>query len=175
MNKMTILNRKIWQYACGKPENNFAGICLEWDVILYGPGQPGPFLDSDRVYEKAGVGVRRRNEIRLFAEHILEGDIVVLIIGTTDVMGVGEVVGPYEWNDKFSHTNGWDLQHVRRVRWLWKADENPRVFETYTFKPGAWIQELSAEPALNWLNGLEINSDLVNTTVNDLSLFPRQT
>jgi len=74
---------------------------------------------------KAGI-------IRRFAEDITPGDVVVLRVGTQHVYGVGEVVGDYGFSNLFSNVQGWDLQHYRRVRWLWHQDGEPEVFPVYT-------------------------------------------
>ena len=48
----------------------------------------------------------------------LDGDLDVLRLGTSEVYGVGEVLGDYPGVDEFGDVDGWALQHVRRVRWL---------------------------------------------------------
>jgi predicted Mrr-cat superfamily restriction endonuclease len=59
-----------------------------------------------------------------------DGDLVVLRVGTAKVAAVGQVVGNYEWHDGFGDVDGWNLQHVRRVRWLWKNPVSPKAFDT---------------------------------------------
>jgi len=38
---MDIGNHQIWQVAAGDTNRNYADLCLEWDVILNGPGSEG--------------------------------------------------------------------------------------------------------------------------------------
>ena len=48
-----------------------------------------------------------------------DGDVVVLRLRTSRVLGVGVVVGPYTWCDEFGDVDGWDLQHVRGRSPFW--------------------------------------------------------
>jgi len=66
---------------------------------------------------------------------------------------VGEVVGEVQWLDDFGDIDGWDIQLVRRVRWLWKATKGrPKKFETYALKWGDTIQELKRSGSVfDWL------------------------
>ena len=36
---MDISGKPIWQRAAGDTDRDYAGLCLEWDVILNGPGE----------------------------------------------------------------------------------------------------------------------------------------
>lgn len=85
-----------------------------------------------------------------------DGDLVVLRSGTTDVYGVGVIVGDYQWHDMFGDINGWDLQHVRRVRWLWKEPKEPQRFPLYTMKLGDTTQRLDAPIVREWLKQLQV-------------------
>lgn len=40
--KIDLENRNIWQQAAGDSNRNYVGICLDWDVILNGPGYDFP-------------------------------------------------------------------------------------------------------------------------------------
>lgn len=89
-----------------------------------------------------------------------QGDIVVLRSGTSSVYGVGEVVGNYSWLHEFSNIDGWDLQHVRRVRWLWKAEDDPKRFDTYALKFGDTTQKIDmSSPVVSWLEELDISEE----------------
>lgn len=87
------------------------------------------------------------------------GDLVVLRLGTSKVLAVGEVVGDYEWRPEFGDIDGWEIQHTRRVRWLWASKEQPASFETYTLKQGDTTQRLDSELVKKWLAELEISED----------------
>jgi hypothetical protein len=83
----------------------------------------------------------------------------VLRIGTATVLAVGQIVGPYAWHDGYGDIDGWDLQHVRRVRWLWKGIGSPKVFDTYSLKLGDTTQRLNDGSVTEWLSSLEISGD----------------
>lgn len=151
---MNIENRRIWQQASGEGRN-YSAICLQWDVILNGPGERGPW-PACIENEKWDRSLRKITDMRRFCEEMKSGDLVVLRGGTSLVYGVGEVVGEYEWLHEFSDVDGWDLQHTRRVKWLWK-NELPQKFNTYALKFGDTTQEIDYQsPIINWLNELEI-------------------
>jgi hypothetical protein len=45
--------------------------------------------------------------------------VVLLRLGTGSVLAVGEIADDSgQWHDAFADVDGWDLQHVRRVRWF---------------------------------------------------------
>lgn len=165
---MNIENRRIWQQACGDTDRNYSKICLDWDVILNGPGYAGSFPECDAVLNSHGWSSRKRTDIQRFASSMQNGDLVVLRLGTNQVLGVGEIVGEYEWLDSFGDVDGWDLQHVRRVKWLWNGLNNPKRFETYSLKQGDTTQELSSEVVKNWLRELEFSDEELNREINEL-------
>lgn len=155
---MVITNRTIWQQACGDNDRNYSDVCLEWDVILNGPGYAGRYPDCDLKLSEDNWSSKKRTDIMRFATKMKPNDIVVLKIGTSMVYGVGEIVGDYEWLDFFSDIDGWDLQHVRRVRWLWKYNGKPMSFNTYDLKQGDTTQILNSKVVENWLSNLKIPS-----------------
>jgi hypothetical protein len=85
---MNISGKIIWQQACGDTDRNYADICLKWDVILNGPGYAGPYPACNNCSSKKVTDLKR------FAVDMKDGDIVVLRLGTTDVLGVGIIIGP---------------------------------------------------------------------------------
>ncbi len=165
---MDIKHRKIWQQACGDTDRNYSEVCLEWDVILNGPGYAGAYPEGDETLKQHGWKSKKRTDIRRFAFQMAEGDIVVLRLGTADVLGVGEIVGKYEWNNIFGDIDGWDLQHVRRVRWLWKQEESPKKFNTYDLKQGDTTQELTSEAVRKWLEELDIPEEKYKSEIKQL-------
>jgi hypothetical protein len=152
-----IEGKTIWQVAAGDPDRNYAGLCLDWDLVLNGPGDYGVW-DANRY--AASIGKRQFLIKRRFCEQMKEGDIIILRVGTQQVYGVGEVVGKTLWLDDFGDIDGWDLQHVRRVRWLWRPDKEPKTFAVYSLKLGDTVQTLGQnekqEPILEWLKSLPI-------------------
>jgi hypothetical protein len=149
---MNIDNKKIWQQASGEGRN-YSDICLQWDVILNGPGECGPYPECTQNWDRSS---RKNSDLKRFCEEMQSGDLVVLRGGTSLVYGVGEVVGNYEWLHEFSDIDGWDLQHTRRVKWLWRGDK-PEEFDTYSLKFGDTTQIIDyLSPTIDWLKQLEI-------------------
>lgn len=153
---MNIQGRTIWQQAAGDTDRSYASLCLRWDVILNGPGHLGPWPDCVKPLADAGGTSRKLSDLRRFSEEMDDSDLVVLRSGTTDVLGVGEVVGPYEHLEAFGDVDGWSLQHVRRVRWLWKASDGAKRFDTYSLKWGDTTQPLSNQEVEGWLESLDV-------------------
>ena len=151
--------REYWQIAAGDSDRNYADICLKWDVVLNGPGSLGAWPSCETKLTEGNWSSRKISNIRRFCEDIKEGDIVVLRMGTSDVMGVGVVVGGYTWSNLFSDVDGWDVQHARRVKWLWKGLDAPKVFDTYTLKLGDTTQKLSSSDVKNWVDSLKLPLD----------------
>jgi len=85
-------------------------------------------------------------DLKRFSIEMKEDDLVVLGLGTDKVQAVGEVVGAYDWSEAFGDVDGWNLQHVRRVRWLWPDLVNPKNFGTYGLKLGDTTQRLNVGP-----------------------------
>ena len=151
----------IWQVAAGDTNHSYCDVCLEWDVICFGPGRRGPWPGCEAELKcKDKESTRKIGQIRRFHEEIEDGDFVVLRLGTSHVYGLGQVVGGWCWNDHFGDVDGWDLQFVRRVRWLWDYrchDGKPKVFKTYAMKLGDTVQQLSEEsPVRAWIDNLEV-------------------
>ena len=158
---MNITDKRIWQVAAGDKNRNYADLCLKWDVIIKGPGSAGPWPDCKEILVKWGWKKKKMTDIKRFAVDIKAGDIVVLKLGTNEVFGVGEVVGGYDWKDvyqEFGDIDGWDLQHVRRVKWLWRYNGKPKVFQTYALKFGDTVQKMDSKPVLEWIEQLNIES-----------------
>lgn len=100
---MNLEGRTIWQHAAGDRDHRHSQICFDWDVILSG----GPH--------------HLKNEMK-------KGDIVVLKLGRTTLLGIG-VLGEYERCGAFDDIDGWSLGYTRRVRWLWPPDKERQEYE----------------------------------------------
>ena len=150
---MNIGDEEVWQIAAGDTDRSYADLCLHWGIVLFGPGDHGPWPACEGPLRKEGWTQRKIGMIRKYHEDINDGDIVVLRLGTSDVYGVGRVDGPVEWYDDFGDIDGWDIQLVRRVRWCWKAPGGrPIQFATRTLKFGDTIQKLKRSgPVFEWL------------------------
>jgi hypothetical protein len=123
---------------------------------MFGPGYAGPWPGCEEALRRDRWSTRKTGLIRRFCEELVEGDLIVLRVGTSDVFGVGEMVGEYAWFADFEDIDGWNLQHVRRVRWLWKYDGQPKTFAAYALKMGDSIQSLTSDAVRAWLESLEI-------------------
>lgn len=153
------MNRNFWQQAVGDTDRNYAEICLKWDVILNGPGYAGAWPACAKTLRNDDWSSRKVTDLKRFSEDIKNGDIIVLRLGTSTILGVGVVVGDYEWLDLFGDVDGWDLQHVRRVSWLWKGLNTPKSFDTYTLKQGDTTQILDSPVVKEWIESLKLNYD----------------
>lgn len=162
-------NCAIWQQACGDTDRNYSNLCLEWDIILNGPGSCGPYPECMEVLKHwQWVSSRKRTDIWRFAEQMKEGDIVVLRLGTSTILGVGVIVGSYEWLESFGDVDGWDLQHARRVRWVWDGRRQPKYFNTYTLKQGDTTQLMTSDEVKNWIKSLNINDAELTRTIKEI-------
>lgn len=111
---MELNGRPLWQVGTGDTERSYADLCLAFDVMMVGPGKLGPFAED--LYADLGD---IRNSIRRFYQEAHRGDLVLLRLGTGRVTAVGVIEDDHpEHLDTFGDVDGWDLHHVRRVRWL---------------------------------------------------------
>jgi hypothetical protein len=139
-------------------DRNYSELCIKWDVILNGPGNAGPWPDCIKTL-RAERTAKKITDLKRFSEEMKDGDLVVLRLGTATVLAVGQIVGAYQWHEGYGDIDGWDLQHVRRVRWLWKDLGSPKVFDTYGLKLGDTTQRLNDGPVTQWLSSLAISED----------------
>jgi hypothetical protein len=164
--KIDLKDKVVWQQACGDRNRDYSAICIKYSVILNGPGGYGKWPEC-----KVAIGEdrssRKITDLWRFCEEIKSGDIIVLKIGINTVYAVGEVVGGYFWDDNFGDIDGWDLEHIRRVRWLWHDLAHPKIFKV---KWGDTTQKLIRSGEVwEWLNSLEIPE--LNFT-QDLTMLP---
>ena len=152
---MDITNKTIWQISAGDTNRNYADVCLQWDVILNGPGSAGKWPDCEKTLREIWkVSERKLTDLRRFVDEIKDGDIVVLRVGTAQVYGVGKVHGDYDHCHEFGDVDGWDLEHIRRVVWKWKYNGSPKTFPTYAMKLGDTVQRLDSQEVKDWLTTL---------------------
>lgn len=160
--EMKIGERKIWQQAAGDTDRNYVDICLKWDMILNGPASFGRWIKGEC---DPNLTPKKRTDIKRFCEEMEESDLVVLRLGTNHVYAVGEIVGDYEFHEEFNDIDGWDIGHVRRVRWLWRYKNGPKKFPIYTLKFGDTTQVLDKSKShlvIEWMESLHV-SDSVDT------------
>jgi hypothetical protein len=158
---MDISGKPIWQQAAGDTDRDYSKLCLDWDVILNGPGYAGAWPACATALSSDGWSARKITDLRRFSGEIKDGDFIVLRLGTSTVLGFGQIVGNYEWRDEFGDVDGWDLQHVRRVRWLWRSENSPKQFDTYALKQGDTTQKLNSGPVMDWASNLNVSEDAI--------------
>ena len=154
---MEIGNRVVWQQAAGDTDRDYSQYCVRWGVILNGPGEEGPWPACEKPLREKNWSSKKITDLKRFAEEMKNDDIVVLRLGTAKVLAVGEIVGDYFHDEQFSDVDGWTLQHVRRVRWLWHDLNSPKAFQTYALKQGDTTQKLNKGKVFDWLKDLPIN------------------
>lgn len=111
---MDLKGKTLWQVGAGDTDRSYGEYCKQFDVMIAGPGDLGPYEDSN--YAHLGD---IRNSLRRFCSEARRVDVVLLRLGTGEVLAVGEITDDAsEHLDAFGDIDGWDLQHVRRVRWF---------------------------------------------------------
>ena len=111
---MDLAGKSLWQVGAGDTDRSYGKYCQQFDVMIAGPGDLGSYEDSH--YALLGDIL---NSLRRFCNDARRGDVVLLRLGSGDVLAVGEIADDApEWLDAFADIDGWDLQHVRRVRWF---------------------------------------------------------
>ena len=167
---MDIKNKTIWQIAAGNGiHTHYAKMCIEKDVVVFGPGRYGPWPECRIPMLADGWTTTKAGIIKRFAEDIHAGDLVVLRVGTQHVYAVGEVVGKYGYSSLFGDVQGWDLQHFWRVRWLWHRNGDPKVFPVYTLKLGSSVQYLISPAVRLWMESIYLPPATLTRPLNPLS------
>lgn len=147
---MHVSGKTVWQVGAGDTERSYGALCIKFDVMIAGPGDPGLY-DEPRYARHGDI----RNSLRRFCVEAQMGDVVLLRLGTGAVLAVGEIADTQaEWLDAFSDVDGWDLQHVRRVRWFSNT--------SYAFPPKTLGGQVKTFAAVNvatvraWVESLEV-------------------
>ena len=147
---MDLTGKTLWQVGAGDTERAYGDICKKFDVMIAGPSDRGPYEEA-RYADLDDI----RNSLRRFCKEARRGEIVLLRLGTGEVLAVGEIADDAEeCLEAFADVDGWDLQHVRRVRWFSNTNK--------TFPPktlGGQVRTFAAvkvEPVKAWVQRLEI-------------------
>lgn len=160
---MNINGRQIWEQASGDGSRSYSSRCLDWGVILNGPGDYGDWIEEKEGRYTHEMGrPRKHSDLKRFSEEMRAGDIVVLKLGQKIGLGIGVVVGNYIWHEAFSDIDGWDLQHVRRVRWLHTVRKD---FGFKAFKWGDTTQRLISQDVYTWIEQQNLNFDDVTDVI----------
>jgi hypothetical protein len=112
------MNSPVWQISAGPVSRAYTDVLLKHGVALIGPGDAGPWTPERDDDEFEGGFVRR------FASEVANGDVVLLRTRIATIAAVGLVASDYQYANAFDDVNGWDLQHVRRVRWCRLPEEH---------------------------------------------------
>lgn len=157
---MNIEGKTLWQHAAGDRGHKHVDLCLNWDVILTGPGDV-PWAESDQH--------AARREVRAFCDEMQEGEIVILKLGVSDVYGVG-VIGKYKWCDEFNDVDGWDLGHTRRVHWLWFGEHGVDHKSFHPKRPltRSTTQRIYNDVVRQWLKDLDVDEDVQERVYREL-------
>jgi hypothetical protein len=106
---------KYWQLASGDVSRELQHVMLDFGTACVGPGRLGPLsADTAPHYKELGDGsyekIKPIQDIKL-------GDRIVLKIGRSRIIAVGEVTGPYAHASCFHDIDGWDMEHHVPVAW----------------------------------------------------------
>jgi len=148
----------VWQQAAGDTNRDYSELCLKCGVILNGPGGSGPWPSCQDALLSQGRSKRKMADLRRFCAEMKEGDIVLLRMGTTTIRGAGVIQGTYEYSNPFGDIDGWDLQHIRRVKWIWKSDDSTKPFPKYTLKYGDTTQRIESKQIHQWLANIDFSN-----------------
>jgi hypothetical protein len=146
----------IWQFASGGRGRNYGRLLIDWGVIVLGPGRFGNWNENQATYDSKLSG-QKSGEIRRFYRQVEVGDRVVLRKGTDEAHAVGVIESDAVCHEAFGDVDGWDLQHTRRVRWLWTHDGSPKTFDTYTFNFGQTLTKGVDEGVAEWVRSLNLS------------------
>lgn len=78
----------------------------------------GCSITASRRSAQARVDAGHPSSVHAFAEDARRGDLVIAKRGLRTILGIG-VLGAYDF-DADIDTEGWDLSHIRRTRWIVK-------------------------------------------------------
>ncbi len=104
-----------WQVGTGDGTRNYGEIFLKYGVALVGPGNPGKEGGPD-----AAAFYQQYPQVKNWGAvltGVRKGDWIIARKGRSVILAVGEVVGEYNHSDFFADVEGWNLQHLVKVRW----------------------------------------------------------
>ena len=138
------------------------------------PPTVAPWPDCKSRLRKDNITEIKIADLQRFCDQMQDGDLVVLRQGTKIVHGVGEVVGKYDHHEEFNDVDGWEIGHIRRVRWLWNGTEDPERFPAYSMNRGNTTQLLpeNASRVRSWLQSLDVPQESYDRTLMELPPKP---
>lgn len=151
--KMDLKGKNLWQVGAGDTERSYGNICIDFDIMMVGPGRYGPF--KEEIYAHLGD---IKESIKRFYHEAKKDDIVLLRLGTSQILAVGIIADDSpSYLTEFGDIDNWDLQHVRRVRWL---PNTAKVFPKKTF--GGQVRtfaRVEVSDVLSWVGSLSVPDD----------------
>lgn len=108
---------KVWQIATGEPGRDYRHLFFDHDLMILGPSDRGDALNGAYNY---GPALTPPRQVHRFATGPRPRDWVIARLGH-EVIGVGRVPegteDQYGFDEMFRSVYGWDLCHLRRVKW----------------------------------------------------------
>lgn len=111
----------VWRVSYGATDREYLDVFTDHDVALVGYGARGEWPSEDGY---ADLGKGSWSSISTLAERVSVGHIVIATLGLWKIGAVGLAAAdpgsdrPYSWNQQWVETEGWDLFHQIRVKWL---------------------------------------------------------
>lgn len=171
---MNSSNQAIWAIGAGDNDRAYYELFLHWDIIALGPGTYG-FWDEQRYEKENKLEKHEFRDLQLFYNEMKSGDIVVLRLGTRKICGIGRIStneGNCAWYDDFGDIDGWDLQHTKRISWIWKIDENDKS-DNGPEKNFKWGYTISKENIAIISSFIEKKRIELNTPITPLVKLPK--
>jgi hypothetical protein len=95
---MDLTGRTLWQVGAGDTDRSYGDLCIKHDVMIVGPGDPGSY--EEKLYAKY-------DSVRRFCKEARRNDIVLLRLGTGEVLAAGEIADDCAtWLDTFGDVDG---------------------------------------------------------------------
>jgi hypothetical protein len=98
----------MWQIGSGDEDRPYDALMVDHDFVAIGAGWEGEWR-PDRYSSDRAIGQ--------FAQKEVDRQLVIVKRGRRRACAIG-VFGPYQFVEDLDDIEGWELQHVRRVRWL---------------------------------------------------------
>lgn len=111
------MTKQVWQIAAGENGRYYDQLFLDHDIMFLGPGRVGEYPFSYAQSVKDGeITQDEHDRINTFVTEIQDSDVILLRRGR-QVRAIGLAVAGYQYYAQLDDIYGWDLQHIRRVRW----------------------------------------------------------
>jgi len=159
---MILTGKNLWQIAAGDKERKYDDIFLKYDVMTIGPGSPGPY--TPLLYpNKRGID----ESIRRFYQDAKKDDIVVCRLGNNEVIAIGQIADTTpNMIEEFGDIDGWDQQHVRRVRWF---ENTAHSFAKNTFGTLRDTFNMVKIPSIiSWVTGVTVPPSQLTRTLKEI-------